>query len=135
LRQNQATDRAGAPAVPLIDSSRADVAPEFSPDGKRLAWVSDRSGAMEIWVSAPDGSNPIQVTKFGGRGVGGPNWSPDANFIASASRDLSGQSSILYLIKPDGGGVEQITAGHSLDVVPTWSNDGQFVYFTSLPSG
>lgn len=135
LRQSQAIDGAGAAAVPLIDSSRADVAPQFSPDGKRLAWVSDRSGTMEIWVSAPDGSNPIQVTKFGGRGVGGPNWSPDAKLIASASRDLSGQSSILYLIQPDGGGVEQITAGHSLDVVPTWSNDGRFVYFTSTRSG
>jgi len=135
LRQSGATDRAAAPAVPLIDSSRADVAPEFSPDGKRLAWVSDRSGTMEIWVSAPDGSNPIQVTKFRGRGVGGPNWSPDANFIASACRDLSGNGSTLYLIKPDGGGVEPITAGHSLDVVPTWSNDGRFIYFTSTRSG
>jgi len=135
LRQSDAMNRAREPAVPLIDSSRADVAPEFSPDGKRLAWASDRSGTMEIWVSAPDGSNPVQVTKFGGHAVGGPNWSPDGSFIASASRDRSGQSSILYLIKPDGGGVEQITAGHSLDVVPTWSNDGRFVYFTSARSG
>jgi Tol biopolymer transport system component/DNA-binding winged helix-turn-helix (wHTH) protein len=135
LRPRQNKDRSGTPAVPLIDSSRADVAPEFSPDGKRLAWVSDRSGTMEIWVSAPDGSNPIQVTKFGGPEVGGPNWSPDANFIASACRDLSGQSSTLYLIKPDGGGVEPITAGDSLDVVPTWSNDSQFIYFTSSRSG
>jgi Tol biopolymer transport system component/DNA-binding winged helix-turn-helix (wHTH) protein len=135
VRREQRSDQVEPSAAPLIHSSRADVAPEFSPDGKRLAFDSDRSGTMEIWISDSDGANPIQVTRWGGLSGSGPNWSPDGKYISYARRDQYGRASNLYLISADGGDVRQITKGQSLNTVPTWSNDGRSLYFTSNRGG
>jgi len=66
-------------AAPLISSTRADSAPQFSPDGKRIAFMSNRSGNDEIWVCDSDGSNSIQLTSFDGPNVTTPRWSPDGD--------------------------------------------------------
>ena len=55
--------------TPFIYSTRDDFAPEFSPDGKRIAFMSNRSGNSEIWVCDSDGSNPVQLTSFRGPNV------------------------------------------------------------------
>ena len=51
----------------LITSQREDDSPQYSPDGKKIAFASNRSGSMEIWVCASDGSKPLQLTHTGGR--------------------------------------------------------------------
>ena len=56
---------------------RADYAPAFSPDGKKIAFVSDRSGAREWWICEMDGTNPVRLTSFAGADVILPRWSPD----------------------------------------------------------
>ena len=61
----------------LISSTRTDTTPHFSPDGKKIAFASSRSGSSEIWVSDVDGSNPAQLTAFGAPHNGSPCWSPD----------------------------------------------------------
>src|SRR2546428_346414 len=55
----------GTPA-PFISSSRNEEGPRFSPDGRRIAFRSDRSGSDEIWVCDSDASNAVQLTNFGG---------------------------------------------------------------------
>ena len=52
--------------TPFIYSTRDDDAPEFSPDGMRIAFMANRSGNWEIWVCDSDGSNPVQLTSFRG---------------------------------------------------------------------
>ena len=64
----------------LIFSQRTNSAPQFSSDGRKLTFQSERSGNQEIWISNSDGTNPVQVTSFGGPGVGNPRWSPDGRF-------------------------------------------------------
>ena len=119
--------------VKLVGSTRDEVSPQFSPDGKRIVFVSDRSGSKEVWVSASNGENAIQLTNFGGSHTGTPRWSPDGRQIAFDSRP-EGRSTI-YVISAEGSKPRGISAGTSEDVMPSWSRDGRFVYFGSRRSG
>ncbi len=119
--------------VKLIASTRDDIAPQFSPDGKRIVFVSDRTGSREIWVAASDGQNPIQLTNFGGSNTGTPRWSPDNKWIAFDSRP-EGNSDI-HVISADGGKPRRVTTETSEDVAPSWSRDGRWIYFGSRRSG
>ena len=61
----------------------SDVHPQYSPDGRRIAFQSGRAGeASEIWLADADGSNPTRLTRGPGRGQGSPRWSPDGRSIA-----------------------------------------------------
>jgi eukaryotic-like serine/threonine-protein kinase len=117
----------------LISSTRQDYGPQYSPDGKKIAFTSGRSGSNEIWVSDADGLNPVQLTSFGGPDVGSPRWSPDSRQIAfdaipEGHRDI-------YVVSAEGGKPRRLTENTSEDVRPSWSRDGQSIYFGSNPSG
>lgn len=118
---------------PLVVSTREESSPQFSPDGNRIAFVSDRSGSREIWVCDRDGRNPVQLTNFGGSHTGSPRWSPDGRQIVFDSRP-AGLSSI-YVINAAGGSARRLTGGNSEDVLPSWSHDGRWIYFGSRRSG
>jgi Tol biopolymer transport system component len=77
-REGTATHRLGRP-TPLIASTQLDGEPSWSPDGKAIAFVSNRSGSQALWVCGADGSNPLQLTLFNGPSVIHPRWSPDGN--------------------------------------------------------
>lgn len=119
--------------VKLIESTRRDENPQFSPDGKRIAFVSDRSGNWELWVCASDGSNPIQLTSLGGPENGFPSWSPDGRSIAFDS-NLKGNLDV-FVIRTDGGSPRPLTTDTSADARPSWSRDGRWIYFGSDGSG
>jgi Tol biopolymer transport system component/DNA-binding winged helix-turn-helix (wHTH) protein len=130
------TSAPGVPAstrpVMAVSSSRRDSTPQLSPDGSRLAFNSDRSGAWEIWVAHPDGSNAIQLTSLG-TAAGGPTWSPDGQQIVFyGSRD--GQNDI-YLIPAAAGKPRNLTSHPANDTRPSFSHDGKWIYFTSDRSG
>ena len=57
------------PSTPLIASTRLDTAPAWSPDGTKIAFLSDRSGDFELWICDADGSNPVRLTAFDGPSV------------------------------------------------------------------
>ncbi|MGI8961078.1 MAG: protein kinase domain-containing protein [Bryobacteraceae bacterium] len=84
-----------------IASKQDDSEPQFSPDGKWIAFSSERSGNFEIWVCGSDGGNPMQLISFGGPQVGSPRWSPDSRWIAFDS--TKDGSSHIYVISADGG--------------------------------
>lgn len=117
----------------LLSSNEQDSAPQFSPDGKRIAFQSWRSGSQEIWICAADGSDPVQLTSFGGALTGSPHWSPDGRQIAFDSRP-DGRAHI-FLSSPDGGIPHALTSGNYNDIVPSWSPDGKTIYFGSNRSG
>jgi len=118
---------------PLVVSSAADRAPALSPDGTRLAFVSDRSGTPELWVARRDGSAPLRLTDFGDAGLGAPAWMPDGERIAfEVQRD--GVASI-YTASAEGSTPQPLTDGEGYDVAPRPSRDGRWLYFGSDRSG
>lgn len=117
----------------LISSTRADSAPQYSADGRRIAFVSDRTGSEEIWVVDSDGQNARQVTSFEGSGVGSPRWSPDGKWIAFDST-ASGNAGI-YVVAAKGGLARRITSADVSCVRPSWSHNGKWIYFGSNQSG
>ena len=123
---------AGPPQI-FTTSPRQDVSGVYSPDGKRVAFSSDRSGAFEIWLADSDGSRQQQLTSFRGPITGSPHWSPDGKWIAFDSRP--GGHSAVFVIHSEGGEPRQITDGQFDDIVPNWSRDGSALYFCSNRGG
>jgi Tol biopolymer transport system component len=120
-------------STPLISSTRDDDAPQFSPDGKKIAFKSKRSGSFEVWVCDADGSNAVQLTSIGGPGVTTPRWSPDGGRIAFDS-NAPGQSDI-FVVGATGGKPQRMTTDPANDGNPSWSQDGKWIYFDSARTG
>jgi Tol biopolymer transport system component len=87
----------------------------------RLAFQSDRSGDMEIYVAEPDGSNPVAVASSEGWDMD-PVWSPDGSTLAFFS-DRDGNNEV-YTVGVDGTGLTRLTNDPAPDDVPAWSPDG-----------
>jgi Tol biopolymer transport system component len=121
------------PAVNVISSTQYDSSPQYSPDGGRVAFRSDRSGNNEIWVTDSNGQIPVQLTRFGGPLTGTPRWSPDGMSIAFDARP-EGQADI-YTVSSIGGAPRRVTRSDAEDVVPSYSADGTWIYFASNRTG
>lgn len=122
----------GEPAV-LISSTLYDHSPEYSPDGKRIAFVSGRTGTSQLWICNSDGSAPVQLTSFAGAATGCPRWSPDGQNIAFDSNP-EGNADI-FVIGVEGGSPRRLSWERSEDIAPSWSRDGRWIYFTSNRGG
>jgi Tol biopolymer transport system component/DNA-binding winged helix-turn-helix (wHTH) protein len=120
--------------TPFINSTRDDSAPEFSPDGKRIEFTSNRSGDWQIWVCDSDGSNPVQLTSFRGLNSTNPRWSPDGGRIAFDS-DAEGKQYDIWVINANGGKPKRMTTDPANDGNPSWSGDGRWIYFDSARTG
>jgi len=117
----------------LMASTRHEQGPRFSPDGARIAFASNRSGSLEIWVADSNGQNMNQLTNFNGPSTGSPMWSPDGKFIVFDSRP--GGNPDVYVVSADGGLPRRLTTDATQEIVPSWSQDGRWIYFTSNRSG
>ena len=124
---------ASSPPVVTISSTRGDGMPQFSPDGRRVAIASDRSGNWEIWLSDPDGSNAVQLTSMGARASGYPHWSPDGERIVFHS-NLEAQVDV-YAIPAAGGKPRNLTSHPAADTFPSFSRDGRWIYINSDRTG
>jgi serine/threonine protein kinase/Tol biopolymer transport system component len=120
------------PAVKLIASTRSDGNPQYSPDGSRVAFSSERSGNSEIWVCNGDGSNPAQLTSLESHS-GTPRWFPDGRRIVFDSQ-TEGPPDI-YVIDTDTRVPRRLTSDPSDDVTPSVSHDGKWIYFSSTRTG
>jgi Tol biopolymer transport system component/predicted Ser/Thr protein kinase len=116
----------------LIASSQPDYNPDYSPDGRRIAFASERSGVANIWVCESDGTNPVQLTRFESY-AGTPRWSPDGRKIVFDSPEKGNTD--VWLIDAEGGIPRPLTHETSEDFRGSWSRDGQWIYFVSDRTG
>ena len=121
------------PAARLIASTLTDAAPAYSPDGRRIAFTSDRSGTNQVWVCDWDGSNASQLTFFPTPGAVLGAWSPDGKQISFDSA-VRGNVDI-YIMPASGGAPRQLTAETAAESGASWSRDGRWVYFASDRTG
>ena len=118
---------------PFIASTSEEDNPQFSPDGKHIAYQSSRSGKTEIWVCDQDGSNSRQLTNMAAVVSGFARWSPDGKEVVFHSRPNGSAS--LYVIDAAGGTPKRLTSEIGNDISPSWSHDGKWIYFASRRTG
>ena len=123
---------ASSPPAVAISSTRRDDQPDVSPDGRRVAFVSDRSGEPEIWTSDTTGSNAVQLTTMNAN-PGFPRWSPDGSLIAFHSNP-EGHGDV-FVVPAAGGKPRNLTSRPSTDAFPSFSADGRWIYFGSNRTG
>jgi hypothetical protein len=111
----------------LTDDPYRNRGPKFAPDGKRLAFYSNRSGRYETWTINVDGSGLTQVTKNIGKGTWWPNWSPDGTRFAFPD----GNTSYIYRIgrTPEEGRAEALPflPEGGWFIVSSWSPNGRLL--------
>jgi Tol biopolymer transport system component len=118
--------------VKLIESSTENDSAQYSPDGAKIAFVSDRSGVSEIWLCNADGSGAVSL--FSGKGwpVGTPRWSPDGRSLAFDM--VEDGRSVIGLLDVKNGAAHVFAAGPADNMMPSWSRDNRFIYYVS-PTG
>ena len=126
----------GGDAEALTSGLPWDMQPRFSPDGKLIAFTSDRGGGDNLWIIPRDGSAPRPVSKEGFRLVNSPAWSPDGRFLVG-HKHFSSQRSLgageIWLYHRSGGEGLQMTEkpNDQKDVgEPVFSPDGRYLYFS-----
>jgi eukaryotic-like serine/threonine-protein kinase len=123
--------RAKGEPEPVLVSTAWDYNPQFSPDGRRIAFSSGRSGDVEeIWLASADGSGAQQLTHGPGTRQTLPAWSPDGRHIAFESTDANARADI-WVIPADGGVPRRVTTDPGDENAPVWSRDGRRIYFLS----
>ena len=101
---------------------------DWSPDGQKLVFVSNRNGPFNLYTINADGSNIQQLTNHEGSDDQ-PSFSPDGTKIAFTS-DIDGNIEI-YTIGVDGTGMKRLTSHSGYDIHPFWSPDGEKIIFNS----
>ena len=129
----------GGEATALTQDIAWNFQPTFSPDGSRIAFISDRDGADNLWVMDADGSNARQVSQEESNLVHNPAWSPDGEYLAAkksfmGSRSIAGGEIWMFHAGSQGTGL-QLTERPFGDedqknqADPAFSPDGRYVYF------
>jgi len=108
-------------ATRLISSTRVQMLPQYSPDGRHIAFQSNRSGATEIWVVDADGSNPVRISSFNGPLTGAPTWCADSKRLAFDSRATG--ISALYVADIHERLPRRVNASVANLALPVWSSD------------
>jgi imidazolonepropionase-like amidohydrolase/Tol biopolymer transport system component len=127
---------AGGEAKALTTGVAWDMQPRYSPNGRWIAFTSDRGGGDNIWVMNRDGSDPHAVTKETFRLLNQPAWSPDSEFIVARKHFTNTRSlgaGEMWLYHRSGGDGVQLTKKRTDEKdtnEPAFSPDGRYLYFS-----
>jgi Tol biopolymer transport system component len=125
---------AGAP-VSLSGSTRSERNAQFSPDGRRIAFESSRSGTHEVWVADADGRNARQLTTFNSALGGTPAWSPDGQSVAFDMRGSDGRGDIFVASGDAGGRTAADRPIRPMTSCRPGRTTGRWIYFESTRTG
>jgi Tol biopolymer transport system component len=114
-------------------STRYDSTPQYSPDGRWIAFASSRSGFREIWLCDENGGGLRQLSFRNGGYTDAPRWSPDGKRIAFSAAE--GENRDVYVVEVDSGSVRRMTTAATNEGRPSFSADGRWLYFRSDRSG
>nr|WP_250546743.1 Tol-Pal system beta propeller repeat protein TolB [Stutzerimonas nitrititolerans] len=128
----QRSDYDGARAVTLLQSREPILSPRYSPDGRRIAYVSFEQKRPRIFMQHIDTGRREQITNFEGLN-GAPAFSPDGNRLAFVlSKDGNPE---VYVMDLGSRQLQRLTNHYAIDTEPFWGADGQTIYFTSDRAG
>jgi len=118
----------------IAPSSRQDYSPVYSPDGRKIVFVSTRSGAIELWLANTDGTSARQLTQLNGSGFPvTPSWSPDSHSVLFAIR-RNGATNV-WMLDVSAGANQQLTFSQNRNINPVFGPDGKYIYFNSNDGG
>jgi len=133
----------GGEARPITSGLSFDSTPRFSPDGKKIVYVTDRSGADNVWVSNTDGSDARALTADENTTFTSPSWTADGQYILVSQKKPSYYDSgfELWMYDLKGGSGVRITKSKTNEDAPpdTWHNalgavaspDGRYIYYSN----
>jgi Tol biopolymer transport system component/DNA-binding winged helix-turn-helix (wHTH) protein len=118
--------------IPTSEGQNSGI--QLSRDGRQIVYQSrDSEGKSQIWKNEIDGSRPLQLTSFHTGYPGTPRWSPDDRQVVF-DYHMSPHAQI-YVVDAEGRNQHRITSGDYENVVPSWSRDGNSIYFASNRTG
>jgi len=128
---------AGGRATRLTSDLAFDAQPRISPDGKRVAFVSDRSGSDHVWIMSLDGRDTVQVTRGNLQGVASPEWTPDGSaIVVTRSGGGPGQAKLWLHHVSGGSGVQLIREPAQLFTLgAAFGPDSRYVWHTFRNGG
>ncbi len=119
----------GSAPRPLVRSTHWDWWPATTPKSTQLAFVSDRSGAAEVWIAKPDASDARRLTSFRGPYTHTPSWHPAGSTLVF-SAPIDGQYD-LYLADVSDGSLKRLTRTAADELSPSFGADGRHIYFST----
>src|ERR1700733_135520 len=127
---------AGGEAKPVSTGPAFDSHPRYSPDGRTIAFTSDRGGIDNIWLMDADGSNPRPVTAEKDAYVSGAAWTPEGNYLVARKEDAKRagiEPDELWIYHREGGGGIKLTSSDDFAYTggAVVSRDGRYVYFSA----
>ena len=131
-------DGSGLTQLTNVPDGSQSGAPDISPDGEHIAYVSNESGDFGIWVMAADGSGQHPVLETPGVDYLQPRWSPDGSRLAVSGCKVTPDFLLdcdVLVLRADGTKLRRLVGGHRYHRAPVWSPDGKRIAFDSDRGG
>lgn len=121
----------GGKATRLTSGMAYDAQPRFSPDGKKVVYVSDRSGGDNVWTTSLDGKDTTQITRGNTSLYVSPEWTPDGNYIVVSRSVGLGGAAKLQMYHADGKGPLPLIRGpqQAKTLGAAFSPDGRYIWY------